>query len=198
MKTNRKIIFLMAFIFVLLLCFNNVYANTIPEPSYDMFPKVTTSNPRSTTTSTSSTAINNENSRPGYNGKHNESTNTKINVETSNDQNGKKTEVIPDKQKNELLDIKNQSRTQLDRYNEQYNNNKLYGTIAYVLSLARQFSIPVFIIGILLSVVYEFIIGLKKREMVNKGRGLRITLGVAFVIFQTLPLIFSIVIKFWG
>lgn len=107
-------------------------------------------------------------------------------------------EALPTKQKTELLNLKEQSRTALEKYKEKYKNNYVYGVIAYVLNAVRLASVPFFVIGILISVVYEYIIGMKRREMVRKGRGMRITMGSVFVTLQVLPLIFAIVIKFWG
>lgn len=107
-------------------------------------------------------------------------------------------EALPTKQKTELLKMKNDSRTALAKYKEKYKNNAVYGIIAYILNMLRLASVPIFIVGYLISIVYEFIVGMKRREMVRKGRGMRITLGSAFVMAQILPLIFAIVIKFWG
>lgn len=107
-------------------------------------------------------------------------------------------EALPEKQKTELLKLKDQSRDSLTKYKEKYKNNVVYGTIAYVLNIVRLASVPFFVIGYLISIVYEFIVGMKRREMVRKGRGMRITLGSAFIMAQVLPLVFAIVIKFWG
>ena len=107
-------------------------------------------------------------------------------------------DALPTKQKTELLNMKENTRTTLQKYQERYKNNAVYGFIAYILNVVRLASIPFFIIGILISVVYEYIIGMKRREMVRKGRGMRITMGSLFVTAQVLPLIFVIVINFWG
>lgn len=107
-------------------------------------------------------------------------------------------DALPQKQKSELLKMKDQSRDQLTKHKEKYKNNAVYGTIAYILNIVRLASVPFFIIGYLISIVYEFIVGMKRREMVRKGRGMRITLVSTFVMAQVLPLIFAIVIKFWG
>lgn len=107
-------------------------------------------------------------------------------------------EALPFKQKTELLKMKDDSRDQLTKYIEKYKNNVIYGTIAYVLNIVRLSAVPFFVVGYLISIVYEFIVGMKRREMVRKGRGMRITLVSAFVMAQLLPLIFAIVIKFWG
>lgn len=106
--------------------------------------------------------------------------------------------ILPTKQKTELLNMKDKSRTSLAKYQAKYKNNVIYGTIAYVLNLVRLAAVPIFIVGYLISIVYEFIVGMKRREMVRKGRGMRITLVSAFAMVQVLPLIFAIVIKFWG
>ena len=107
-------------------------------------------------------------------------------------------EALPVKQKTELLKMKDESRDQLSKYIAKYKNNTVYGTIAYILNTVRLVAVPFFIVGYLISIVYEFIVGMKRREMVRKGRGMRITLVSAFVMAQLLPLIFAIVIKFWG
>ncbi len=106
--------------------------------------------------------------------------------------------ALPEKQKTELLNLKETSRTSLEKYKAKFKNNAIYGTIGYILNIVRLTSIPFFVIGILISIVYEYIVGMKRREMVRKGRGLRITMISIFVVAQILPLIFVIVIKFWG
>ncbi len=107
-------------------------------------------------------------------------------------------EALPSKQKTELFKIKEQSRDALTKSKEKYKNNAVYGTIAYILDIVRLTSLPFFVVGYLISIVYEFIVGMKRREMVRKGRGMRITMVSAFVMAQIMPLIFAIVIKFWG
>ena len=107
-------------------------------------------------------------------------------------------EALPSKQKTELFKIQEQSRDALTKSKEKYKNNAVYGTIAYVLNIVRLISVPFVVVGYLISIVYEFIVGMKRREMVRKGRGMRITILSTFVMAQILPLIFAVVIKFWG
>lgn len=128
----------------------------------------------------------------------NQNTNTNIDKNDTLIQPQQNKQVLPEKQKGELLKMKELNRTELEKYQAQYKNNKFYGYVAYILNIARILSIPFFVLGILISVVYQFMIGLKKRDMVNRGRGMRITFVIGFIIFQVLPLLFAIVIKFWG
>ena len=186
MKMNkRRFTLLIIFVLILVLPINVFASNAV---NYSSAPETRTFN------------YNNDlNQNQNYN--QNIQSNQENNVQNTNNVDLKNVEgdaALPSKQKTELLTMKEKSRTSLAKYQEKYKNNLIYGTIAYILNVFRLASIPIFIVGYLITIVYEFIVGMKRREMVRKGRGMRITLVSAFAMAQVLPLIFAIVIKFWG
>ena len=95
-----------------------------------------------------------------------------------------------------LIEIKEKELNSLDDYKEAYGSDS-YGLTAFLLSRIRIFSIPFGFVTIVIAGVYQYIIGIRKMDVRDKGFGLMITTVTLVVICQVLPLIFAIVVRGW-
>ena len=95
-----------------------------------------------------------------------------------------------------LVQIKDRELETLQDYQESYGDNT-YGFVAYVLNIIRLYSIPFGFVGIAISGIYRYIIGIRKLDVRDKGFGAMIGIITVMVICQVLPLVFAIVVKGW-
>ena len=95
-----------------------------------------------------------------------------------------------------LVKIKDRELKTLQDYQEAYGNDT-YGLAAYVLNIVRIYSIPLGFVGIAISGIYRYVIGIRKLDVRDKGFGAMIGIITVMVICQVLPLIFAIVVKGW-
>ncbi len=102
-------------------------------------------------------------------------------------------EALKSESTGKLLEIKKQELTTIEDYKEKYGSDT-YGVTAYILDRVRIFSIPLVFLGIAFSAIYQYVIGLKKLDMRDKGFYSMITIITIGVICQILPLIFAIVV----
>ena len=109
-----------------------------------------------------------------------------------------KVEIMPETSKSRLLGLRDSSLKTLEKYRNEYRNSIIYGTIAYILHMLSLISIPIVVILLIVSYVYDSVIGLKTRSLYNKGRLIRFHVLTFFVACQLMPLIFATVIKGWG
>lgn len=70
-----------------------------------------------------------------------------------------------------------------------------YGTAAYILNLVQKYSIPFGIVGIAVCGIYQYVIGLKRLDIRDKGFNTMIAIVTIVIICQILPLIFAVVVK---
>lgn len=95
-----------------------------------------------------------------------------------------------------LVQMKDRELETLQDYQEQYGDNT-YGLVAYILNIIRIYSIPLGFLGIAVSGIYRYIIGIRKLDVRDKGFGAMIGIITVMVICQVLPLVFAIVVKGW-
>lgn len=95
-----------------------------------------------------------------------------------------------------LVKMKDKELKTLQDYQEAYGNNT-YGLVAYILNIIRIYSIPFGFVGIAISGIYRYVIGIRKLDVRDKGFGAMIGIITVMVICQVLPLIFAIVVKGW-
>ena len=67
--------------------------------------------------------------------------------------------------------------------------------IAFILAKVRFFSIPCCFIGIAVGAIYQYVIGIRKIDVRDRGFLLIISFVTIFVICQVLPLVYAIVVK---
>ena len=105
-------------------------------------------------------------------------------------------EIISEETKSQLVEIKGKELQSIEDYNEAYGSNT-YGLVAYILDKVRVYSIPVAFLGIAIAAIYQYVIGIRKLDVRDKGFGAMIGIVTMLIICQVLPLIFAIVVKGW-
>ena len=95
-----------------------------------------------------------------------------------------------------LVQIRDRELETLEDYQESYGDDT-YGLVAYILNIIRIYSIPFGFVGIAISGIYRYIIGIRKLDVRDKGFGAMIGIITVMVICQILPLVFAIVVKGW-
>ena len=95
-----------------------------------------------------------------------------------------------------LVKLKDKELKTLEDYKESYGNDT-YGLAAYILNIIRIYSIPFGFVGIAISGIYRYVIGIRKLDVRDKGFGAMIGIITVMIICQVLPLIFAIVVKGW-
>ncbi len=103
--------------------------------------------------------------------------------------------VTEDETTSELIQIKEKGAQELDDYIKDYDNNESYGWTAFILAKVRFFSIPCCFIGIAVGAIYQYVIGIRKIDVRDRGFLLIISFVTIFVICQVLPLVYAIVVK---
>ena len=84
---------------------------------------------------------------------------------------------------------------ELQDYIEAY-GDQTYGFVAYVLSKVRFFSIPLCFLGIAISAIYQYVIGIRRLDTRYKGFYALIAFITILIVCQVLPFIFVVVVKF--
>lgn len=121
-------------------------------------------------------------------------TNTSIiNTKTTNSISN---EVEQSETMSQLVEIKDNEKKTLEDYQEAY-GSETYGLTAYILNKVQIYSIPFCFIGIAISAIYQYVLGIRKLDTRDKGFAIMISIITIFVIAQVLPLIFAIVVKGW-
>lgn len=110
--------------------------------------------------------------------------------------NSTKKEIISNETKSQLVDLKETELKSIQDYKDAY-GNVTYGTVAFILNKIRVYSIPLGFLGIAISAIYQYVLGIRHLETRDKGFNMMITIVTLFVICQVLPLVFAIVIKGW-
>lgn len=95
-----------------------------------------------------------------------------------------------------IVDFKDKEKKTLEDYKEAYGSDS-YGLTAYALNRIQIYSIPFCFLGIALSAIYQYVLGIRKLDTRDKGYAIMISVITIFVIAQVLPLIFAIVVKGW-
>ena len=96
----------------------------------------------------------------------------------------------------ELYEIKEGVSESLDEYVEQY-GSYAYGLAAYILNTLRIYSIPFCFVGIAVGAIYQYMLGIRKLDVRDKGFALIISFVTILLICQVLPLIFAIIVNGW-
>ena len=104
-------------------------------------------------------------------------------------------EILSNETESVLVDLKNKSEQQIAEYTEKYGSST-YGFTAYILNLIRIYSIPFCFLGIAISGIYQYVIGIRKLDVKEKGLALMVFFITVLVICQVLPLAFTIFVKF--
>ena len=95
-----------------------------------------------------------------------------------------------------IVENKAKEKQTLEDYKEAY-GSETYGLTAYILNRVQIMSIPFCFLGIALSAIYQYVLGIRKLDTRDKGFAIMISIITIFIIAQVLPLIFAIVVKGW-
>lgn len=104
--------------------------------------------------------------------------------------------VIDEETESQIVKIKDKELKTLQDYKKAYGTEE-YGLAAYILNKVRIFSIPTCFVGIAIAAIYQYVIGVRKIDVRDRGLMLMISIITIFVICQVLPLIFALVVKGW-
>ena len=105
-------------------------------------------------------------------------------------------EVLESDQATELLEMKESTKDKMSEYVDKYGSTP-YGITAYVLKGLRIYSIPFCFIGIAIGSIYQYVIGIRKLDVRDKGFAMIITFVTILLICQVLPLIFAVIVNGW-
>ena len=103
--------------------------------------------------------------------------------------------IIDEKNESQLIKIKENTAKSLEEYKQKYGSDA-YGLTAYILNIIRIYSIPLCFLGIAISAIYQYVIGIRKLDTQEKGLVMMVSFVTILVICQILPLAFAIVVKF--
>ena len=95
-----------------------------------------------------------------------------------------------------IIEIKDKELKTLQEYKDAYGSQS-YGLTAYLLNKIRIYSIPFGFVAIIIAAIYQYIVGIRKLDVRDKGFALMIASITIVVICQVLPLVFTIVVKGW-
>lgn len=103
--------------------------------------------------------------------------------------------AIDNQTESKLVEIKEKETKSLKDYQEKYGSSS-YGLVAYILNIVRIYSIPFCFLGIIIGVIHQYVIGVRKLDTLEKGYGLIVTFVTILIICQVLPLAFAMFVKF--
>ena len=104
--------------------------------------------------------------------------------------------ILETEQSTELIEMKESTKGKLAEYIEKYGSTP-YGVVAYILNVVRIYSIPFCFIGITIGSIYQYVIGIRKLDIRDRGFSLIISFVTILLICQVLPLVFAIVVNGW-
>lgn len=96
----------------------------------------------------------------------------------------------------ELVDMQQSTQGKLQDYIAKYGSVP-YGVAAMILNVLRIYSIPCCFVGIAVGSIYQYVLGIRKLDVRDKGFALIITFVTILLICQVLPLVFAVVVNGW-
>ena len=105
-------------------------------------------------------------------------------------------EVLNSTQATELVEIKESAKNTLAVHTDKYGSTP-FGVAAYILNMVRIYSIPFCFVGIAVGSIYQYVLGIRKLDVRDRGFMLIITFVTILLICQVLPLVFAIVVNGW-
>ena len=105
-------------------------------------------------------------------------------------------EVLNSTQATELVEIRETTKGKLAEYIAKYGSTP-FGVTAYILNVVRIYSIPFCFVGIAIGSIYQYVLGIRKLDVRDRGFFLIITFVTILLICQVLPLIFAVVVNGW-
>ena len=115
----------------------------------------------------------------------------------ANKNNAAQNQIIQSDTMTQLGEMNATEKQTLEDYVRAYNDNQTYGLTAYILNKVQIYSIPFCFVGVAISAIYQYVLGIRKLDTRDKGFAIMISIITIFIIAQILPLIFAIVVKGW-
>ena len=109
--------------------------------------------------------------------------------------NGTTEKVLTNETESTLVQLKEKEMKSLEDYKETYGSDA-YGLTAFVLHKLQIYSIPFCFLEIMVSAIYNYVLGIRHLEIQEKGLALMVSFVTLAIICQVLPLVFTIVVKF--
>ncbi len=106
------------------------------------------------------------------------------------------TEIINQETAGQLVKMKTHVNKEIQEKIDLY-GSEAYGMTAYILGKIRLYSIPLCFIGIAVGAIFQYVIGIRKLDLRDRGLRLIVAFVTILVICQVLPLIFAIVVRGW-
>lgn len=104
--------------------------------------------------------------------------------------------TLADLQEESVIKIREKEKTKIEEYTEKYGSES-YGMAAYILSKIRIYSIPCCFMGIVVGLLYQYVIGTRRLDKKHKGFNLILSFVTILVICQVLPLVFAVIVTNW-
>ena len=101
-----------------------------------------------------------------------------------------------EQESSELVDMQQSFKSKLSDYINKYGSIP-FGVAAMILNVLRIYSIPFCFVGIAVGSIYQYVIGIRKLDVRDKGFAMIITFVTILLICQVLPLVFAIVVNGW-
>ena len=115
-------------------------------------------------------------------------------LQNNQKQNVTNEDLIQESSSSKLEGMKREQLKTIDDYKAWYGSDT-YGMVAYVLILVQKYSIPLGLVGIAIAAIYEYVIGIKRLDIRDRGFNSMIAVVTLIIICQVLPLIFTVVVK---
>lgn len=122
--------------------------------------------------------------------------NTFVLATSTKQANAVENKVVQSDTVSQLVEMKDNEKKTLEDYQAAY-GSEAYGLTAYMLSRVQIYSIPFCFVGVAISAIYQYVLGIRKLDTRDKGFAIMISIITIFIIAQVLPLIFAIVVKGW-
>ena len=108
----------------------------------------------------------------------------------------KEKNVLETENATKFSQMKEEFKSKFAQYSDKYGST-VYGGVALVLDTIRIYSIPFCFVGIAVGAIYQYVIGIRKLDIRDRGFNLLIAFVTTLVICQILPLVFAIVTRGW-
>ena len=119
----------------------------------------------------------------------NNTTTTSVKKDITSEQN-----LTQESTSSKIVQIRDDQLKTIEDYKAKYGSDT-YGLIAYILHVIQWWSIPLGLVFLAISAIFQYVIGLKRLDLRDKGFNSMIALVTIIIICQVLPLIFAIVVK---
>lgn len=104
--------------------------------------------------------------------------------------------IVNDEVAGELIKVKEHTKKEIQDKIDLY-GSEAYGMTAYILEKVRLYSIPLCFIGIAVGAIFQYVIGIRKLDLRDRGLKLVVAFITILVICQVIPLVFAIVVRGW-